>query len=57
MAEEKRGEKILNEDAWKKAINSWRDRVSGTDFDELDTPLRADIVEKLHRKHKTPKES
>ena len=39
MAEqEKKQEKILSEDAWRKAINSWRRKVQDTDIVECDLP-------------------
>ena len=49
MAEqEKKPEKNLDADACKKAINSWRKRASDTDFDELDSPMTEELVNKLH---------
>ena len=49
MAEqEKKPEKNLDADAWKKAINSWRKRASDTDFDELDSQMTEELVNKLH---------
>ncbi len=50
MAEqEKKAGTTLSEDAWKKAMSSWRKETEDTDFDELDTPLSAELVEELHR--------
>ena len=46
--QEKKPEKNLDADAWKKAINSWRKRASDTDFDELDSPMTEELVNKLH---------
>ena len=56
MAEQKH-EQTLSEDAWKKAISSWRSRASDTDFDELETPLREDISGKLKEGLKTHSEN
>ena len=56
-AQEKKQEKILSEDVWKKAIDTWRSQTKDMPFDEFQTPLRADIIEKLHEKLKTPKEN
>ena len=57
MAEEKKQEQNSYAEQIAKALQSMKGKPLPTDFDELDTPLRADIVEKLHGKHKTPKES
>ena len=54
--EQKQGQ-ALSEDAWKKAISSWRSRASDTDFDELETPLREDISGKLKEGLKTHSEN
>ncbi len=45
----KKAAEILSGDALRKAMSSWRRQVPHTDFDEFDTPLRADIAEELHR--------
>lgn len=56
-AQGKKQEEILSEDAWKKAIDTWRSQTKDMPFDEFQTPLRADILEKLHRKPKKPGEN
>ena len=56
-AQGKKQEKRLSEDAWKKAIDTWRSQTKDMPFDEFQTPLRADILEKLHRKPKKPGEN
>lgn len=47
--QEKNQKKPLSEEQWKKVIQRMMDRTHATDFDEWETPLRADIVEELHR--------
>lgn len=39
------------------ALQSMKGKPLPTDFDEWETPLRADILEKLHKKHDGPSES
>lgn len=51
MAEqEKKPEMTLDEDAMRKAMHSWRTRARDMDFDESETPLKAEIVEEIHRR-------
>ena len=58
MAEqEKKQEKSSYAERLAMAMQSMKGKPLPTDFDELDTPLRADILEKLHSKHGKPKES
>ena len=47
--QEKNQKKSLSEEQWRKAIQRMMDRTRATDFDEWETPLRADIVEALHK--------
>ncbi len=48
--QEKKAEKTFDADAMRKAMRSWRERAEYTDFDEFDTPLRAEVLEEIHRR-------
>lgn len=50
MAEEMKNGQPSYKERLAMAIQSMKGKPLPTDFDEFDTPLRADIVNKLHRK-------
>ena len=58
MAEqEKKTGKILSEEAIRRATQSMKGTSRSTDFNEWDTPLKAEIVDELHRRLRKLKES
>ena len=58
MAEqEKKQEALSYAERLAQVMQSMKGKALPTDFDELDSPMTEEIMEKLHRKHKTPKES
>lgn len=58
MAEqEKKQEALSYAERLAQVMQSMKGKPLPTDFDELDSPMTQEIMEKLHRKHKTPKES
>ena len=58
MAEqEKKQEQLSYKERLAQAMQSMKGKPLPTDFDELDTPLRAEIVDELHRRLKKHKEN
>ena len=56
-AQGKKQEKSSCAEQLAQVMQSMKGKPLPTDFDELDSPMTEEIMEKLHRKHKTPKES
>lgn len=54
MAEQ---EKLSYAERLAQAMQSMKGKPLPMDFDELDSPMTAEIMEKLHGKHKTPIEN